>query len=130
MLPTNYNFINVFKVVDGLTMNKRCHFPHKFRDSNNSNSKNIFRESQKCVTVTVEKPRKLNGICHKNEKQPELNQDQSNKDLSAAELLRHQLEEILKQMLSIWVKEIVSLRNFTNKKSGKSYIERLNAKAP
>lgn len=99
-------------------MNRKCHFPHKFRDSNSAISKNIFRDNQKSIAslavVAIEKPRKLNGICNKDGK--------SQSEPSAAEILRRQLEEILKQMLSIWVNEIVSLKNFTNKKNGKMSI--------
>lgn len=99
-------------------MNRTCHFPSKFRDSNNY-PKNIFREPQKCIPVAIEKPKKSNGICHKEVKRP---------DISAADVLRRQLEEILTRMLSIWVKEIVSLKNFTNKTSGKLNTEHLHFK--
>lgn len=91
-------------------MNKTFHFPSKFRDSNNNRPKNIFREPQSCIPVAVDKIKKSNGICAKEVEKP---------DLCASEVLRRQLEEILAQMLSIWVKEIVSLKNFTNKTSGK-----------
>lgn len=90
-------------------MNRTCHFPSKFRDLNH-HPKNIFREPQSCIPVSIEKPKKLNGIRHTDAIKP---------DTSAADVLRRQLEEILTRMLSIWVKEIVSLKNFANKTSGK-----------
>lgn len=100
-------------------MNKTFHFPSKFHDSNNNRPRNIFRESQSCIPVAVDKTKKSNGICAKEVKKP---------DLCASEVLRRQLEEILAQMLSIWVTEIVSLKNFTNKTSGKrnTFISSLN----
>lgn len=90
-------------------MNRTCHFPSKFRASNN-HPKNIFRGPQTCIPVAIEKSKKFNEIGHKEVKRS---------DISAADVLRRQLEEILARMLSIWVKEIVSLKNFTNKTSGK-----------
>lgn len=90
-------------------MQRKCHFPHKFRESNNF-SKNVFRETQKKSIIPSDKCHKINGICKKDERQL---------DTNAADVLRQQLEEILTRMLSIWVKEIVSLKNFTTNKSGK-----------